>query len=251
MTGIHLSSYGKDFERPVPLLTVIGQVAEVEGIERIRLGSLEPRIVTEEFVRGLSAISKVCPHFHLSLQSGCDQTLRRMNRHYTTQEYAACCELLRSYYEHPAITTDVIVGFPGETEEEFETTLSFLERISFYEMHVFKYSKRQGTKAAAMGSQVPEEVKTNRSHRVLALSARLSGDFRKYYEGKVRGILLEEEQEIGGRRHMTGFTKEYVKAAVELSDPAAREALVPGRILPVRLSGRREAGWEGLLFAEP
>ncbi len=252
LTGIHLSSYGKDFERPVPLLTVIGQVAEVERIERIRLGSLEPRIVTEEFVRGLSAISKVCPHFHLSLQSGCDQTLRRMNRHYTTQEYAACCELLRSHYEHPAITTDVIVGFPGETEEEFETTLSFLERIGFYEMHVFKYSKRQGTKAAAMGSQVPEEVKTSRSHRALSLEAELSESFRQYYEGRVGELLLEEETEIGGRRYMTGFTKEYVKGVVALEEGVRREGkLLPGTILPVRFFRNPRGEFQGLLLAEP
>ncbi len=256
LTGIHLSSYGRDFDLPVSLLEMIERVAEIPGIERIRLGSLEPRIVTEEFVKGLSAIGEVCPHFHLSLQSGCNRTLKRMNRHYTTEEYAACCRLLRSYYDHPAITTDVIVGFPGETEEEFSETLSFLEKIGFYEMHIFKYSRRQGTKAAAMSSQVPEKVKAERSRRALALSAKLSEDFRKYYEGTVREILLEEEQEIGGRRYMTGFTREYVKAAAELPaagvpGPAAEEVFSPGQILPVRLSGRREAGWEELLFAEP
>ncbi len=251
LTGIHLSSYGKDFEDPVPLLSVIGRVAELEGIERIRLGSLEPRIVTEEFVRGLSAIEKVCPHFHLSLQSGCDRTLKRMNRHYSTEEYAACCGLLRKYYEHPAITTDVIVGFPGETEEEFSETLDFLARIGFYEMHVFKYSKRQGTKAAAMASQVPEGVKTERSRRALSLAEELSEGFRRYYRGSVQEVLLEEETQIGGGRYMTGFTREYVKAAVELSGFAGQEAFLPGRIVPVRFAGEGETGQGEFLFAGP
>ncbi len=249
LTGIHLSSYGKDLEQEVSLLTVIKAVAGVEGIRRIRLGSLEPRIVTEKFVRELSAISKVCPHFHLSLQSGCDATLKRMNRHYTTAEYAACCALLRKYYEHPAITTDVIVGFPGETAEEFETTLSFLRETGFYEMHIFKYSRRQGTKAAAMAGQVPEEAKTERSHKALALAAELSKEFRSCCEGTIRELLLEEEQEIGGKRYMTGFTKEYVKAAIEL-DGKEESQLFPGNILPIRLSGKREKGWEELLLAE-
>ncbi|MCI8506691.1 MAG: tRNA (N(6)-L-threonylcarbamoyladenosine(37)-C(2))-methylthiotransferase MtaB [Lachnospiraceae bacterium] len=253
LTGIHLSSYGKDFDEPVSLLEIIRQVAGIRGIERIRLGSLEPRIITEEFVKGLAAIDKVCPHFHLSLQSGCNETLKRMNRHYTTEEYAGCCRLLRDYYGHPAITTDVIVGFPGETEEEFSETLAFLRETAFYEMHIFKYSRRKGTKAAAMDSQVPEEIKTKRSGRALLLGAELSGEFRSYYQGTKQELLLEEELEIEGRWYMTGFTKEYVKAAIELAGCSGMEQklLVPGNIVPVTLAQKEGKAWEELLLAVP
>ena len=233
LTGIHLSSYGKDFEEPVSLLDIIRLASGVDGIERIRLGSLEPRIVTEEFVREISAMKKVCPHFHLSLQSGCDATLRRMNRHYTTEEYARCCGLLRKYYSHPAITTDVIVGFPGETEEEFCETMTFLKKIGFYEMHVFKYSRRQGTKAAAMADQVPEELKTERSRIALSLEAELSADFRRYYTGKTEAILLEEVHETETGSFMTGFTREYVKAAIRVTEEN-KAALVPGQLVKGR-----------------
>ena len=233
LTGIHLSSYGKDFEEPVSLLDIIRLASGVDGIERIRLGSLEPRIVTEEFVREISAMKKVCPHFHLSLQSGCDATLRRMNRHYTTEEYARCCGLLRKYYSHPAITTDVIVGFPGETEEEFCETMTFLKIIGFYEIHVFKYSRRQGTKAAAMADQVPEELKTERSRIALSLEAELSADFRRYYTGKTEEILLEEVHETETGSFMTGFTREYVKAAIRVTEEN-KAALVPGQLVKGR-----------------
>lgn len=158
LTGIHLSSYGVD--NGESLLHLIEAVHELEGIERIRLGSLEPRIVTDAFAKRLSELPKICPHFHLSLQSGCDTVLSRMNRRYDTAEYEVGCALLRRYFEHPAITTDVIVGFPGETDEEFETTERYLERIHFYEMHIFQYSRREGTKAAAMPDQVPEAVRS-------------------------------------------------------------------------------------------
>ncbi|MDI9242281.1 tRNA (N(6)-L-threonylcarbamoyladenosine(37)-C(2))-methylthiotransferase MtaB [Fusibacillus kribbianus] len=235
LTGIHLSSYGKDFEEPVSLLDIIRLASGVDGIERIRLGSLEPRIVTEEFVREISAMKKVCPHFHLSLQSGCDATLRRMNRHYTTEEYARCCGLLRKYYSHPAITTDVIVGFPGETEEEFCETMTFLKKIGFYEMHVFKYSRRQGTKAAAMADQVPEELKTERSRIALSLEAELSADFRRYYTGKTEAILLEEVHETETGSFMTGFTREYVKAAIRVTEEN-KAALVPGQLVKGRFT---------------
>ena len=249
LTGIHLSSYGKDLEGTVSLLEVIRQVEKIEGIERIRLGSLEPRIVTEEFVKGLASMEKVCPHFHLSLQSGCNETLRRMNRHYTTEEYAACCDRLRCYYIHPAITTDVIVGFPQETEEEFTETLDFLRRIGFYEMHVFKYSRRRGTKAAAMDGQVKEEVKAERSRRALLLEKELSEEFRQFYEGRAAELLLEEGLEIGGRPYISGYTKEYVKAAIRLTEDT-KEILLPGRIVPVKLLKGKGNGWEGMLEAE-
>ena len=213
LTGIHLSSYGVDTGDS--LLHLIEQVHKEKGIQRIRLGSLEPRIVTEEFAAKLSGLEKICPHFHLSLQSGCDATLSRMNRRYDTAEYEKGCEILRRYFTHPAITTDVIVGFPGETEEEFETTRAYLERIRFYEMHIFQYSKREGTKAAAMKDQIPEEIKKRRSEELLALGARMSREFRDYYIGKETQALLEEKFLWEGETYYTGYTKEYVKVAVQ------------------------------------
>ena len=213
LTGIHLSSYGVD--NGESLLHLIEAVHELEGIERIRLGSLEPRIVTDAFAKRLSELPKICPHFHLSLQSGCDMVLSRMNRRYDTAEYEVGCALLRRYFEHPAITTDVIVGFPGETDEEFETTERYLERIHFYEMHIFQYSRREGTKAAAMPDQVPEAVKKERSEKLLALGHRMSEEFRRYYLGRQVTALLEEEFLYDGKRYYTGYTKEYVKVAVE------------------------------------
>lgn len=213
LTGIHLSSYGVD--NGESLLHLIEAVHELEGIERIRLGSLEPRIVTDAFAKRLSELPKICPHFHLSLQSGCDTVLSRMNRRYDTAEYEVGCALLRRYFEHPAITTDVIVGFPGETDEEFETTERYLERIHFYEMHIFQYSRREGTKAAAMPDQVPEAVKKERSEKLLALGHRMSEEFRRYYLSRQVTALLEEEFLYDGKRYYTGYTKEYVKVAVE------------------------------------
>ena len=221
LTGIHLSSFGID--REDNLLHLIQEVHKIDGIERIRLGSLEPNIITEEFVSEIAKLPKLCPHFHLSLQSGCDATLARMNRRYDTTSYVAKCELLRRYYEHPAITTDVIVGFPGETEEEFETTKEFLERIHFYEMHIFKYSKRQGTKAAVMKDQVPEQVKTTRSARLIELEQQMSKEFREYYVGKEVTALLEETFEYEGETYLTGYTKEYVKIAVKVPENQAAE----------------------------
>lgn len=213
LTGIHLSSYGVDTGDD--LLHLIEQVHEVDGIERIRLGSLEPRIVTEEFAKRLSELPKICPHFHLSLQSGCDATLKRMNRRYDTAEYEQGCNLLRKYFEHPAITTDVIVGFPGETEDEFAVTKEYLERIHFYEMHIFQYSKREGTKAAVMPEQVPEPVKKQRSAVLLDLEQKMSKEFREYYVGRNVEVLLEEPFEWNGKTYLTGYTKEYVKVACE------------------------------------
>ena len=213
LTGIHLSSYGVDTDDN--LLHLIQEVHKVEGIERIRLGSLEPRIVTDEFTEALSNLPKICPHFHLSLQSGCDATLQRMNRRYNTKEYETGCETLRKYFTHPAITTDVIVGFPGETEEEFETTKVYLEKIHFYEMHIFQYSKREGTKAAVMEHQIPEPVKKERSNILLALEKKMSEEFREYYVGKEETALMEEPFEFNGQQYFTGYTKEYVKVAVK------------------------------------
>ena len=227
LAGIHLSSYGVDCEES--LLHLIQEIHKIDGIRRIRLGSLEPQIVTEEFARELSSLEKICPHFHLSLQSGCDATLKRMNRKYTAAQYEEGCRLLRKYFEHPAITTDVIVGFPGETEEEFETTKAFLEKIHFYEMHIFKYSKRQGTRAAVMENQVPEEIKTKRSAELIALSERMSNEFRSYYLGREEEVLFEEPAEINGKTMYVGYTKEYVKVATE-SDESLENVMRRGRI---------------------
>nr|WP_317379329.1 tRNA (N(6)-L-threonylcarbamoyladenosine(37)-C(2))-methylthiotransferase MtaB [uncultured Faecalimonas sp.] len=214
LTGIHLSSYGVDFEEQETLLSLIEAVHEVEGIERIRLGSLEPRIITEEFAETLASLPKICPHFHLSLQSGCEATLKRMNRRYSAGEYLEKCGLLRKYFENPALTTDVIVGFPGETEEEFEESRAFVEKVNFYETHIFKYSKRQGTKAAVMPDQVPEPEKTRRSNILLAMDERNRKNYEEGFSGKETEILVEETMEKNGKTYWTGHTKEYIRLAV-------------------------------------
>lgn len=216
LTGIHLSSYGVDFkdEQKENLLTLIKRLDQIPGIERLRLGSLEPRIVTREFAKELASLRTICPHFHLSLQSGCDATLKRMNRRYNAAEYKACCEILREEFDNPAITTDVIVGFPGETEEEFAETERFLKAIHFYEMHIFKYSRRAGTRAADMPDQVPEGTKSVRSDILLALEKQQSLEYRGRFLGTEEEILLEEPIEIDGTKYMMGHTRQYVKGAV-------------------------------------
>ena len=215
LTGIHLSSYGIDFDGQRHLLDLIKEVHKVEGIERIRLGSLEPGIITEEFAKELSEMPKVCPHFHLSLQSGCDATLKRMNRKYTSGEYYDRCQILRKYFDHPALTTDVIVGFPGETEEEFEASYAFVDRVDFYETHIFKYSKREGTKAAVMDGQIDEKIKGERSARMIALGERKKKAYEDSFIGKEVEVLFEERAQIEGKAVMTGHTKEYMKIALE------------------------------------
>ena len=216
LTGIHLSSYGVDFkdEQKENLLTLIKRLDQIPGIERLRLGSLEPRIVTREFAKELASLRTICPHFHLSLQSGCDATLKRMNRRYNAAEYQVCCEILREEFDTPAITTDVIVGFPGETEEEFAETERFLKAIHFYEMHIFKYSRRAGTRAADMPDQVPEGTKSVRSDILLALEKQQSLEYRGRFLGTEEEILLEEPIEIDGTKYMMGHTRQYVKGAV-------------------------------------
>ena len=224
LTGIHLTSYGIDFkDEGIDFLTLIKRLHEIDGIERIRFGSLEPRVITEEFASELSRLPKICPHFHLSLQSGCDDTLKRMNRHYTCEEYADRCEILRKHFKNPAITTDVIVGFPAETDADFETTREFLEKVHFYEMHVFPYSRRAGTRADRMPDQVPETVKKERSAVLLKLEKKMSGEYRSSFAGTEQEILLEEPVTINDEVYMTGYTKEYVKAAIRLDgrDPKA------------------------------
>ena len=209
LTGIHLSSYGVDTGEN--LLSLIQGVHEVSGIERIRLGSLEPRIITEEFVQAIAKLPKMCPHFHLSLQSGCDETLRRMNRRYTAEEYMDGCKLLRKYFDHPALTTDVIVGFPGETQEEFAASKAFVDQVDFYETHVFKYSRRQGTKAAAMENQIPETEKTRRSNELLELNKKKQKAYEERLIGTTQEVLMEEAVQIDGETWQVGHTKEYVK----------------------------------------
>ncbi len=220
LTGIHLSSYGVDFpeEKKETLLSLIRAVHEIEGIRRIRLGSLEPGIVTREFAEGIAALPKVCPHFHLSLQSGCDETLERMNRRYRSGEYRERCELLREVYGNPALTTDVIVGFPQESEEEFRKSYDFVDSIRFYETHIFKYSRRQGTKAAAMDGQLTEAEKSFRSEKMIELHHRHAGDYEKSMLGKNLEVLIEEEYTKNGRTWYLGHSREYIKTAVPKSE---------------------------------
>lgn len=241
LTGIHISSYGIDFSGETAsngmpkytgkskLLDLVKEIHKIEGLKRIRLGSLEPRIISEEFAYELSRLEKVCPHFHLSLQSGCNATLKRMNRHYSAEEYYEKVELLRRVYENPAITTDVIVGFPGETEEEFKETEQFLEKICFYEMHVFKYSKRQGTPAATMENQVPDTIKQERSARLLTMEREQSKQFRKQKIGTVCEVLFEEAKVINDEIYQIGHTTEYIKVAKKETEDLSN-CLITGKI---------------------
>lgn len=239
LTGIHISSYGIDFEEKGRaiygaetnwhLLKLLEEVDAIPGVSRLRLGSLEPRLITEEFAQGIGRLKTLCPHFHLSLQSGSEATLKRMNRHYTPEEFRRGVELLRRTFEHPAVTTDVIVGFPQESEEEFEETRRFLEEICFYEMHIFKFSKRKGTRAAIMEGQIAEKDKTRRSNILLEMEKRQSKEFRTYYIGRQEEVLLEEKKEIDGREYWIGHTREYVKVALA-SDEDCRNRLVTGMI---------------------
>ena len=219
LTGIHLSSYGIDKkEENISLINVIKGIGNIEKIKRIRLGSLEPRIITEEFMQELKKIDTVCPHFHLSLQSGCDETLKRMNRRYTAKEYLEGCELIRKYYPDAAITTDVIVGFPGETEENFKECEAFTRKVSFARMHIFKYSKREGTKAAVMENQVKDEVKAERSDILLAVNDELHRKYISGFIGREKEVLFEERTEINGESYFIGHTMEYVKVAVKTGE---------------------------------
>ena len=217
LTGIHLGSYGVDLEEET-LLSLIEKIHDIDGIERIRLGSLEPRVMTEEFVERIAGLSKVCPHFHLSLQSGCDATLKRMNRKYSAEEYYEVCKRLRRHYENPALTTDVIVGFAGETEEEFAQCKAFLEKIEFFETHIFKFSIRKGTRAAKMENQVPDQIKTKRSNELLALNEKNSVKYLQEHFGKDLEVLMEEEMLIEGEKYFVGHTKEYIRVAVKTEE---------------------------------
>lgn len=212
LTGIHMSSYHSEDNT---LIDVVEAIQKIDGIERIRLGSLEPGIVTEDFAKRLSECNKVCPHFHLSMQSGCDDTLKRMNRHYNSSEYYEKCDILRKYFVNPAFTTDVIVGFPGETNEEYQITEDFVKKVEFAELHVFKYSKRSGTRAAVMDNQVSEQVKSDRSELLIAVGETLKEKYRKQFVGKKVPVLVEEIVVIEGDEYQVGHTTEYVKVAVK------------------------------------
>lgn len=237
LTGIHLSSYGVDLEEKETLLTLIQAVHAVDGIDRIRLGSLEPGIVTEEFAQAIAELPKVCPHFHLSMQSGCDATLKRMNRRYDTEQFYDRCRILRKYYEKPAITTDIIAGFPGETQEEFECTRAFVDRVDFYETHVFKYSRREGTKAAVMDGQVPEQVKAERSHALIALGEEHKAAYLKYFEGKTLEVLFEEKVVKDGETWWMGHSREYIRAGVRCDEN------LENAVLQVRAGGAVDNEW--------
>ena len=230
LTGIHLSSYGKDLEEG-SLIDLIEAINRIDGIERIRLGSLEPRIITEEFANRLAKVEKICPHFHLSLQSGCDETLKRMNRHYTIEEYENSLALLRKVFHEPALTTDVIVGFAGETEEEFATTVEALKRMNLYEMHIFKYSVRKGTRAEKMPNQVPEQKKTERSNVLLEMAREHKEAYEKQWIGEEEEILAEEFVTIQGETYLLGHTKRYVRIAVKTEEDYI------GQLVKVKVTG--------------
>lgn len=223
ITGIHVTSYGKDL-KDITLIDLLEEISEVPGVRRIRLGSLEPGFITEDTVMRLSRIKSFCPHFHLSLQSGCDSVLERMNRKYTTAQVREKCDCIRRHFDSPALTTDIIVGFPGETEEEFEQTRAFLEEINLYEMHVFKYSIRKGTKAADMTPQVDAQIKTARSSVLLEMSQRHQREFEEKQLGSIREVLIEEK--VHGENDLyTGHTKEYIKVAVYNSQPLENQTI--------------------------
>ncbi len=215
LTGIHISSYGKDKENGMTLADVIDAISKIESIERIRLGSLEPGIITRDFVDAIAKNKKVCPHFHLSLQSGCDSVLKRMNRKYTCDEYLEKCDMLREAYDRPALTTDVIVGFPGETEDEFRQTYDYLKKLNLYEMHIFKFSPRKGTVAAAMKEQVAPEIKNHRSDILLSLAEENKKKYEDSFRGESLDVLVEEKTEKDGKIYFRGHTERYLDVFAE------------------------------------
>ena len=241
LTGIHVGSYGIDLDEKGStsgdyggksrLVDLVEKIAEIPGLDRIRLGSVEPRIITEENAERLSKLKNLCPHFHLSLQSGCDATLKRMNRHYTTDEYYRSVLCLRKYFDDPAITTDVIAGFPGETDEEFEETLAFVKKVGFADMHIFKFSPRKNTKAAQMPGKVSEEVKNERSSKLIDTQIKMTREYMKRHIGRNERVLIEEQQVIFGKKYMTGHTPDYIMTAV--SDTS----LSPGDVADLKLTG--------------
>ena len=252
ITGIHLSSYGVDDKKASsflelegrPLLELLEAIERMEGVERMRLGSLEPRIITEEFVMRLANLSKICPHFHLSLQSGCDETLSRMNRHYTVEEYLNGVEILRKHYNRPAITTDIIVGFPGETTEEFSETCAYMEQVGFSQIHVFKYSRRKGTVADRMEGHLTEQVKGERSDILLEIERQLEQKYQQQFIGDEETILIEEEVDIEGKACFVGYTMRYVRVAVPVEE---RMSVKCNDLIRVRIV---KQGAHGVMFGE-
>ncbi len=218
ITGIHIASYGKDFKEEYKLIDLLEEINQIDGIERIRLGSIEPTLITEEFVKRLSKLNKICDHFHLSLQSGCDETLKRMNRRYTTQEFEKVTRILREAYPNAALTTDIIVGFPGETEKEFNNTYEFLKKVAFYKMHIFKYSQRKGTKAAVMPNQIDGTIKEERSRKLISLSNENEIRYNKEYVGKDVKVLFEDEHIENGTIYIKGHTTNYIVVKMKLDD---------------------------------
>lgn len=246
LTGIHISSYGLDWVHENSggeedygkfgrsrLIDLIEALSGIPGLARIRLSSLEPRIITEDFIRRLSKIPQFCPHFHLSLQSGCDETLKRMNRHYTTQQYLESCQIIRKYFPQAAITTDVIAGFPGETKEEFEKTCEFVQQVGFADMHIFRYSKRKGTRAASMPAQVSPQKQALRSDKLIGLAAQMRSAFLAQCAGSEEQVLFEEPCRIEGQEYMTGYSKNYIRCLFPVQD--AKENLQQGQIVCVNM----------------
>ena len=241
LTGIHVGSYGIDMDENgnqsgdyggySKLIDLVEEISKIEGLGRIRLSSVEPRIITDENAKRLAALPNLCPHFHLSLQSGCDATLKRMNRHYSTDDYYESVLALRKYFDDPAITTDVIAGFPGETDEEFDTTVAFVKKVAFSDMHIFKFSPRKNTRASVMDGQLSEDIKNKRSDILLDLALEGAGRYMKNHIGRTEEVLLEEEKSILGKKYMIGHTPDYIPVAVP------SEGLVPGDIVNVTLSG--------------
>ena len=237
LTGIHISSYGKDLE-DISLEDLLKDLNRVEGLDRIRLSSMEPRIITPDFVETLLACDKVCPHFHLSLQSGCDETLARMNRKYTTRDYEEAVKLLRRAYDRPALTTDVIAGFVGETDEEFEKTVKFLKKIRLYEMHIFKYSVREGTRAASMSGHLPMQVKTDRARRLHDLAVSLKKEYEAGFLASEQKVLIEEEVEEDGVRYCQGYTDRYLRVRIPVEE--GREAIPVNELVKVKITDIRD-----------
>lgn len=226
VTGIYVASYGKDLKEDIGLIDLLEEINKIDGIERIRLSSLEPTLITEDFVNRLSKLDKICDHFHLSLQSGCDATLKRMNRRYTSGEYYEKCILIRKYFKHPALTTDVIVGFPGETEEEFAITRDFLNKVDFYETHIFQYSRRKGTKAAVMENQVPSDVAHRRSAILIADGKVRKQRFEEKISETVTKVLFEESVTIDGKVYASGHTMEYIRMLMETTENLDNQILL-------------------------
>ena len=239
ITGIHVASYGKDLKEDVGLIDLLEEINKVDEIERIRLSSLEPTLITEEFVKRLSKLNKICDHFHLSLQSGCDETLKRMNRHYTTADFKKATELLRKTYPNVALTTDVMVGFPGETDKEFNTTYEFLKDINFYKMHIFKYSQRRGTKAEKMSNQVDGKVKEERSKKLIELSDKNEIEQNKKYLNKTLKVLIEELE----KGYYKGHTTNYIMVKIKENKENLQNKIVNAKIIDndgIELIGKLE-----------